>query len=194
MNKKLNVAVYLGKSGRVQQKYKDLAFETGAFIAKQGWNLVYGGSKTGTMGLVADGALSVGGKVHGVITDFLDRIEQQHENLTELTVVPSMHERKLAMFNRSDAFVILPGGLGTLDETFELLTWRQIDIHDKPVVFLNYDGFWDPLIALFEHLKNELYMLPQHMTLFRVINRLEELPEAIQNNLSDRTDHHTQWT
>lgn len=188
-----SIAVYLGKSGRVDQKYKDLATETGRFVARQGWRLVYGGSKTGTMGLVADGALAEGGKVFGVITDFLNSIELEHEGLTELVIAKSMHERKKIMLDNADGFIILPGGVGTLDEFFEILTWRQIAIHDKPIVIVNYDGFWDPLLALIEHLRDTQYILPEHLSLFRVVRTLDEVPEALRSNTPDRNNHNMQW-
>jgi uncharacterized protein (TIGR00730 family) len=188
-----SVAVYTGKSGRVDQKFKDLAFGTGRLVAEHGWQLVYGGSKTGTMGLVADGALSAGGKVLGVITDFLNNIELEHEGLTELVVAPSMHVRKKTMLDHSDAIVILPGGIGTLDEFFEVLTWRQIAIHDKPIVIVNYEGFWDTLIALIDHLSATNYILPEHKTLYKVVTTLEEIPDAIRDNQPDRRNHNMQW-
>lgn len=188
-----SVAVYLGKSGRVDDTYKKLAYDTGAFVAKQGWRLVYGGSKTGTMGLVADGALAQGGKVFGVITDFLQDIEQDHEGLDELVVAPSMHERKKMMLDAADAFIILPGGVGTLDEFFEIITWRQIGIHDKPIVIVNHNGFWDTLIALIQHLADTHYILPQHLSLFKVVKTLDEIPDAFKTNQADRNNHHMQW-
>jgi uncharacterized protein (TIGR00730 family) len=187
------VGVYTGKSGRVDQKYKDLAYGAGRLVAQNGWLLVYGGSKTGTMGLVADGALSAGGQVFGVITDFLHGIEQQHDGLSELKVVSSMHERKKMMFDRADGFIILPGGLGTLDEFFEILTWRQIGMHDKPIVIVNLDGFWDKLIGLIQDLSDTHYILPEHLTLFKVVNTLEEIPAAFANNAVDRSNHTSQW-
>ena len=115
-----SVCVFSGASARVDQKYFSLARDVGALVAHQGWTLVYGGSKTGTMGVVADGALGVGGKVIGYIPHHLNEREQQHAGLTECYVVDSMHERKMGMAKRSDAFIILPGGFGTLDEFFEI--------------------------------------------------------------------------
>jgi uncharacterized protein (TIGR00730 family) len=188
-----SVAVYLGKSGRVDEKYKKLAQDVGQFVAKQGWRLVYGGSKTGTMGLVADGALQAGGKVYGVITDFLHGIELQHEGLDTLVVAHSMHERKKLMLDAADAFIILPGGVGTLDEFFEILTWRQIAIHDKPIIIVNYEGFWDPLLALINHLSDTHYILPEHKTLFKVVSDISEIPDAIRSNQVDRNNHNMQW-
>lgn len=188
-----SVGVYTGKSGRVDQKYKTLAYDTGKLVAKNGWQLVYGGSKTGTMGLVADGALSEGGKVFGVITDFLHGIEQQHEGLSELKVVSSMHERKKMMFDHADGFIILPGGLGTLDEFFEILTWRQIAMHDKPIVIVNFDGFWNKLIGLIDDLSATNYILPEHLTLFKVVKNLDDVPAAFANNTVDRSNHKSQW-
>lgn len=190
-----SICVYTGKSGRVDQSFKDLAFNTGKFIAEQGWQLVYGGSKAGTMGLVADGALSANGRVVGIIPEFLHQhVERQHTGLTELVVVEDMHERKKMLADRADGFLILPGGFGTLDEFFEILTWRQISLHDKPIVIMNPDGFWDPLITLIKHMRDTHYVLPEHMTLFRVIDNLADFPEALKNNQPDRRNHYNQWT
>jgi uncharacterized protein (TIGR00730 family) len=133
----------LGNSPAIQAA----ATATGRAIAERGWGVVYGGGHVGLMGLVADAALGAGGQVVGVIPGFMAERELAHGGLTELIVVDDMHQRKMRMHQMSDAVIALPGGFGTLDELFELLTWRQIGLHNKPIALLNVDGFYDPLIA-----------------------------------------------
>ena len=110
------------------------------------------------MGLAADAALAAGGRVIGIIPEHIQKLEVDHRGLTELHVVDSMHARKQMMVERSDAFVILPGGIGTLDELFEIITWKQLKLHDKPVIIVNVDGFWDPLVALMGHLESSGFL------------------------------------
>jgi len=145
------VCVYCGSSGRVAEPYRESARRTGRLLAEAGIDLVYGGGHVGLMGLAADAALAAGGRVVGIIPDFLHNRELTHKSLSELIVVGSMHERKQRMFERSDAFAILPGGLGTLDETFECMTWKQLGLHDKPIVIVDVEGYWKPLLALLDH-------------------------------------------
>jgi hypothetical protein len=147
-----SVCVYCGSSGRVAPAYRQAAVELGTALAQAGIELVYGGGRVGLMGLLADAALAAGGRVVGIIPGHIQALEVDHNNLSELVVVDSMHERKRMMVERSDAFVVLPGGLGTLDETFEVITWKQLRLHDKPIVIADIAGYWAPLLALFEHL------------------------------------------
>src|SRR5579864_3222021 len=145
------VCVYCGSSGRVAEALGEAARRTGRLLAQSGMELVYGGGHVGLMGLTADAALAAGGHVVGIIPDFLHERELAHTKLSELVVVGSMHERKQRMFERADAFAILPGGLGTLDEAFECLTWKQLKLHDKPIVLVDVEGYWQPLLALLDH-------------------------------------------
>jgi uncharacterized protein (TIGR00730 family) len=145
------VCVYCGSSGRVAEALRDAATRTGRLLAQSGMELIYGGGHIGLMGLTADAALAAGGCVTGIIPDFLHGRELAHTQVTELVVVGSMHERKQRMFERSDAFVILPGGLGTLDEAFECMTWKQLRLHDKPIVIVDVEGYWQPLLKLLDH-------------------------------------------
>lgn len=133
----------LGNSASIQAT----AAQAGRAIAKRGMGVVYGGGHVGLMGLVADAALAAGGEVIGVIPGFMVEKELAHDRVSQLIVVKDMHERKMRMHELSDAVIALPGGFGTLDELFELLTWRQIGLHTKPIGLLNVDGFYDPLIA-----------------------------------------------
>jgi uncharacterized protein (TIGR00730 family) len=125
-----------------------MATGLGDLIAREGMTLVYGGGGVGLMGLTANAALKSGGKVVGIIPSFLLKREAGHPDLTETVVVETMHERKLEMFERSDAFIILPGGIGTLEEFFEVLSWRTLGLHTKPIVIIDQGGYWQPLEAL----------------------------------------------
>jgi len=133
--------------------------------------LVYGGGRVGLMGLMADACLQAGGAVVGVIPEFLRRWEVGHGAVTELVVVDNMHQRKQTMFDRSDAFAILPGGLGTLDETFEILTWKQLRLHDKPIALIDVAGYWRPFTALFDHVMREFRQAGDARSLDRGLGR-----------------------
>ncbi len=127
------------------------------------------------MGLLADAALDAGGEVIGVIPRHLDEIEVGHHTVTKLHVVDNMHVRKELMFRLSDGFVILPGGLGTLDETFEIITWKQLHLHDKPVVIVNTDGYWTPLLDLIDHISAKGFMRDGREPFFRVVDSVDEV-------------------
>ena len=139
-----SVCVYCGSSSGIDSVYADAAAEVGSMLAKAGIELVYGGGSVGLMGVVADATLAAGGRVTGVIPKRLFKAEVAHTGLTRLIEVSSMHERKMEMFRRSEAFVALPGGLGTLEELTETATWLQLGLHSKPIVTLDVDGFWQP--------------------------------------------------
>jgi uncharacterized protein (TIGR00730 family) len=145
-----SVCVYCGASGGVERRYLEAAVETGRAAAKRGWRLVFGGGHVGLMGVMADAALAEGGVVEGVIPQNLMDRELGHKGVTRLHVVASMHARKQKMFDLSDAFLALPGGIGTLDETIEVMTWKQLGMHDKPIVILDLDGYWEPLLGLID--------------------------------------------
>ncbi len=146
-----SICVYCGASGGVDRKYLDTAAAIGKGAAERGLALVFGGGHVGLMGRMADAALAAGGEVQGVIPMALFDRELGHRGVTALHRVGSMHERKQKMFDLSDAFVALPGGIGTLDETVEVLTWKQLGFHDKPIVLLDLDGYWRPFLALIDH-------------------------------------------
>jgi len=146
-----SLCVFCGSSAGNDPRFAQAASELGALLAKEGITLVYGGGHVGLMGILADAVLANGGKVIGVIPRALWDREVGHRNLTELRVVETMHERKALMASLADAFVALPGGLGTLEEIFEVWTWAQLGIHDKPVGFLDVDGFYAPLLAFLDH-------------------------------------------
>ncbi|MEE4011549.1 TIGR00730 family Rossman fold protein [Roseibium sp. FZY0029] len=146
-----SICVFCGSSYGALEAYADVARDTGRVIAEQGYTLVYGGAKVGLMGTVADAALASGGKVIGVLPRSLQDKEIGHEGLSELHLVDSMHERKAMMADLSDAFIALPGGVGTLEEIFEVWTWGQLGYHKKPCGFLNAEGYYDHLITFLNH-------------------------------------------
>ncbi len=173
------VCVYCGSSGRVDEIYRAAATRLGVILAKAGLDLVYGGGRIGLMGLLADAALASGGHVTGVIPNFLHDRELAHSGLSELLLVDSMHERKRRMFELADAFVVLPGGLGTLDETFEIVTWKQLGLHDKPVVLVDVAEYWMPLIELVEHVVASGFAPRGSLGLYRVVPRVEDVLGAL---------------
>lgn len=188
-----SVCVYCGSSARVDQAYKDAAVELGKAIAGNGWNVVYGGGRVGLMGLVADSALTAGGKVFGVIPKHIQAREIDHTDLTELHIVDSMHIRKQMMVDRADAFVILAGGLGTLDEFFELLTWKQLGLHDKPIVMVNINGYWDKMIEAIRHIADEKFMRIEDLAMYQVVKTVADVPDAIRRAPNERFDPSTKW-
>jgi uncharacterized protein (TIGR00730 family) len=157
-----SVCVFCGSSAGIDPRFAQVAGEFGALLAKEGITLVYGGGHVGLMGILADAVLANGGNVIGVIPRVLWDREVGHRNLTELHVVESMHERKALMASLADAFVALPGGLGTLEEIFEVWTWAQLGIHEKPVGFLDALGFYAPLLAFLDGAADAGFVRPQH--------------------------------
>lgn len=173
------VCVYCGSSGAVREDYKTAAKEAGALLAARGANVVYGGGHVGLMGIVADAALTAGGHVTGIIPRHIEEREVSHTTLSELIVVDTMHARKTIMVERSDAFLILPGGFGTMDEFFEIITWRQLKLHSKPVVLANVGGFWDPLVALLEHQVREGFARAGDLSFVTVAATVEQAVDAL---------------
>ena len=147
----LSVCVFCGARPGNRPAYTSAARETGTMLAANGWRLVYGAGDVGLMGEVARAAQTAGGATMGVIPTHLMAREQGRRDLTQVVITENMHERKKVMFMNSDAIVVLPGGAGSLDEFFEVLTWRQIGLHEKPIFLLNTDGYWQPLIALMDN-------------------------------------------
>ncbi len=176
-----SVCVYCGASNDVAPRYKQLAHDVGTALAKRGLKVVYGGGHVGLMGVVADSALAGGAQVIGIIPEHIRTQEVQHLGLTELHVVPDMHTRKRMMVERSDAFVILPGGFGTLDETCEILTWKKLKLHNKPVIIFNAFGYWDPLVALINQALAEKFEQPSFATQFKVVKNVAEMMVALDS-------------
>ncbi len=169
------ITVFCGSSGGNQANYRLQAAALGRILAEQHIELVYGGSKVGLMGAVADGVLAAGGKVIGVLPRFLKTKELAHEDLTELILVDSMHERKTKMSELCDGVIALPGGFGTLDELFEMLTWGQLGIHKKPVALLNIDGFYDPLTAMVRTMVDEGFLKEADQKMVLISAEAEDL-------------------
>lgn len=174
-----NLCVYCGSSNSVDPEYLELAAELGRSAAAQGIGIVYGAGGVGLMGALANGALAAGGQVVGVIPEHIEQWELGHRGISEYIVVDNMHTRKTMMFERADAFCVLPGGIGTLEETFETLTWRQLGLHDKPIVMLNHDGFWQPLLELFTHMIEARFLRPPQERLFAVAATVPEVFELV---------------
>ena len=169
------LCVYCSSSDRLDPKYAAAATELGRALVARDWGLVYGGGKTGLMGAVARAAKDAGGRVVGVIPEFMKARELAFDEADELVTVVTMRERKLLMEARADAFVALPGGWGTLEEILEILTLRQLDLVKKPCVFLNQDGFYDPLLRLFDTMLRDKFFKPSNMELFRVAATVPEI-------------------
>ncbi len=159
------LCVFCGANPGIRESYKSAAAELGSLLAQKKIGLVYGGGRTGLMGVIADAALAAGGEVTGIIPESLVAKEVAHDRLTDLRVVRSMHERKAMMADMSDAFVAMPGGFGTFEEWFEVVTWSQLGIHQKACGLLNVDGFYTPLLAMVEHAANEGFIRPQHQSI-----------------------------
>lgn len=159
------VCVFCGANPGFDAGYAAAAALLGQAIAARGLGLVYGGGRVGLMGVVADAAMAAGGEVIGVIPEALMRREVGHGALTDLRVVTTMHERKALMAELSDGFIVLPGGFGTLEEAAEILTWSQLGLHRKGLVFLDINGFWGPILHLFDHMAAEGFLRPQHRVL-----------------------------
>lgn len=188
-----SVCVYCGSSSRVADVYKDAAQALGRLIAGAGWTLVYGGGDVGLMGLTAREAMTHGGQVVGIIPEHIRLRESLVDNLTETYVVDSMHERKQMMAERSDAFVVLPGGLGTLDEFFEILTWKQLGLHGKPIVVADINGYWSRLVDLIDHMAAAGFMRAEDRRMFRVVERVEDVVEALRTSPDVQIETASKW-
>ena len=171
------ICVFTGTSFGRDERYLAAAHELGQAIAARGWGLVYGGASVGLMGAVADAALAAGGEAVGVIPRFIFEKETAHRALTELRVVDTMHERKALMEDLSDGFVTLPGGLGTMEELFDVWSWGQLDQHKKPNGLLNVGGFYSRLLDFLGHMTGEGFMKPEHLAMLQVADRADDLLE-----------------
>ncbi len=184
-----SLCVYLGANKGAAPVYADAARDLGASLARNGVRLVYGGGAVGLMGILARAVMEGGGDVTGIIPQFLKDREVMLREVDDLIVTADMHERKRIMFERSDAFVALPGGIGTLEEVVEVMTWAQLDQHVKPVLIVNINGFWDPLIALFARMTQEGFLhkafLGNHTDLpVSFVNSVEEVIPTIRAKIA----------
>lgn len=181
-NKIKSVCVFCGASNDVAQVFKDMAFDIGVRLAKNGITLVYGGGSTGLMGAVAEGALSKKGKVIGVYPDILKNKEAEHKKLTKLVQVETMHQRKQQMYDNADLFLILPGGIGTIDELAEILTWKSLGDHNKPIVIYDFMNYWERLLKLITSMVRHGFARPSVNQLFDVITTEEDLFKKIKSS------------
>ena len=179
-----NICVYCGSSPGLDPAFVTAAEDLGRRIGKAGLGLVYGGGDNGLMGLVARATISAGGRVTGIIPDFLKKRENPLAEAQELVVVPDMHTRKRMMFERADAFVALPGGVGTLEELVEQLTWVQLGRHTKPVVIADIGGFWRPLLSLFAHMRDSGFIRQEFELRYLVAERIEDVLPMIESTIA----------
>ncbi len=170
-----SVTVYCSSSNRSPKEYFEAASELGKGLAERGITLVFGGGDVGLMGCIANAVMQNGGTVKGIIPRFLEEREIAHSGITELYIVETMHERKMKLAEWADAFIVLPGGFGTLDELLEVITWRHLGHHDKPIILLNLDGFWNPLLHFFDTLAARNLVKPDHHKLYQVCDNIEEI-------------------
>lgn len=176
-----SITVFCGSSFGSDEIYKEQAILLGQTLAKQNIQLIYGGANVGLMGAVADGALSSGGKVIGVLPHFLQSKEIAHQQLTELVLVETMHERKTKMNELCDGVIVLPGGYGTLEEFFEMITWAQLGLHKKPIAILNIDGFYDDLINLVKTMVDKGFLKQINRDMLLISDTIDELLEMMRN-------------
>ncbi len=184
------LCVYCSSSDRLEPKYFAAAETLGRAMVARGWGLVYGGGRTGLMGTVARAVKESGGRVIGVIPEFMKVKELAFDEADELVTVVTMRERKLLMESRADAFVALPGGWGTLEEIMEILALRQLDVLRRPCVFLNQDGFYDDLLRFFDRMIAERFNKPSNLELFRVARTVDEIFQLIE---ADSVTAETKW-
>jgi len=175
-----SVCVYCGSRRGVNSEYAEAARRFGRLLGESGIRLVYGGGRIGLMGVCADATLEAGGQVLGVIPHHLDSREVGHRGV-DLRVVPSMHVRKQMMFEESDAFIVLPGGIGTMDEFFEILTWRQLGVHDKPVLLVNIGGYFEPLLNLLHHMIEQDLAGHAIRRLYEVVEDIDDILPALKH-------------
>lgn len=183
-NKLSSICVYCGSSPGTDPAYESAAARLGQIIAEDGIKLVYGGGSVGLMGIVAGSALEAGGHVTGIIPHFLEEREVMLETVKDLVVTSNMHERKQLMFEKSDAFVALPGGIGTLEEAVEMMTWAQLGQHRKPVVLANINGFWSPLLELFDHMRAQGYIRPETEVPYLVAKQVDDILPMLRDALA----------
>ncbi|WP_326982499.1 TIGR00730 family Rossman fold protein [Chryseobacterium sp. MYb264] len=181
-----SITVFCGSSFGSDEIYKEQATLLGQTLAKQNIQLIYGGADVGLMGAVADGALNAGGKAIGVLPHFLQSKEIAHKQLTELILVETMHERKTKMNELCDGVIVLPGGYGTLEEFFEMITWAQLGLHKKPIAVLNIDGFYDDLIKLVQTMVDKGFLKQINREMLLISNNIDELLEMMKNYVAPK--------
>ncbi len=179
------ICVFTGAAAGILPTYQEAAFQLGQVIAARGFGLVYGGGRRGLMGAIADGVIASDGHVTGIIPKFLENIEIGHRGVSDLHVIDTMHERKAMMYDLSDAFIIMPGGLGTLDEAMEIITWRQLGLHKKPIIIANLNGYWDPMLHMFQNIIDQGFMHHGHSGHFEQADSLDEIADRLDGLAAD---------
>ena len=177
-----SVCVYCASSRAADPRFAEAATRLGGLLAERGVTLVYGGGAVGSMGAVADGALAAGGRVVGVLPEFMDEVEWGHPGLTELILVDDMHQRKRRMLEGVDATIALPGGVGTLEELLEAITWKRLGLFHKPIVIVNVLGYFDPLIETLNRTVDEKFMGERHRDMWRVVDSVDGVFDAIADS------------
>lgn len=177
-----NICVFCGSNSGLDTVYREAATAMGEALVRAGWGLVYGGGSVGMMGTIADAVLAAGGDVIGVIPEKLAVVELLHVGVQDMRVVPTMHVRKALMAELSERFIALPGGYGTLEELFEVITWAQLGIHSKPIGILNTNGYFDALLEFIDRTINEGFIKPEHLGLFVVSTDPDDLLVQLQNH------------
>lgn len=176
----MNICVYCSSSHNVDEKYFAVARDLGKRLGERGDTLVWGGGKVGLMGAVAESCQQAGGKLYGVIPEIMTDIEIAYRDAEELIVTQTMRERKQLMDERADAFVILPGGLGTLEELAEILVLRILKYHDRPIYIVNVDGYYDPMLTFFEHMIEQKFAKDRYRSLYEVVTTVDEVMDRIK--------------
>ncbi|MEN9827716.1 MAG: hypothetical protein RJA11_332 [Bacteroidota bacterium] len=169
------VCVYCASSDHCRPIFLESAYTFGNILAKESIDIVYGGGSTGLMGRLADGAIAGNGHVRGIIPQFMQNLEWGHKGISILEEVEDMHTRKFLMIRKSDGIVALPGGCGTLEELLEAITWKRLGLAHQPIVIVNIDGFYDPLITMLQSTVDEQFMRPEHLNMWHVVNTVEEV-------------------
>ncbi len=175
------VCVYCASSSQCDAFYFEETRRLGAELARHGLTIVFGGGSAGLMGALADSALAAGGKVIGVLPQFMQEVEWGHNGLTELHLTDDMHQRKRMMIEKSQGLIALPGGSGTLEELFEAITWKRLGLHTHPIVIVNLRGFFDPALELLERCIRERFMRPQHRLMWSVVDSVDGVIGALHN-------------
>lgn len=180
-----SIAVYCSSSNKVDDIYKEEAKKVGNLLAKKEIRLVYGGGNMGLMGVLSNSAINSGGDVYGVITNHLIEIEKRNDSLNNIKIVETMHERKIEMYNNADAFLIFPGGIGTLEEFFEIYSWKQLRLHKKPIFIYNFNDFWGDLFTLLENIIKKDFAGENMKEAYKVINNYSDLTKELEINVEN---------
>jgi uncharacterized protein (TIGR00730 family) len=173
------LCVFTGAATGADPRFVAAADQLGQILASRNLGLVYGGGKSGLMGKIADAVIAAQGHATGIIPKFLDNVEIAHRGLNDLRVIDTMHERKNMMYETSDGFIIMPGGLGTLDETMEIITWRQLGLHRKPIIIVNLYGYWDHMLLLFQNIIDKGFMHHGHTGHFEHVDDMDALADRL---------------